>query len=233
MWRILQGETSSTRTLHRTGARLALTTAGAAGAVALASGAAFAASSTTVEPAGDYFSAQLTSSATFTVGSVTVTCDTSETTPTDPLGSDDANKVPEDNTNPDGPVVSAVNPPSFENCTTNMPLVDAEVTTSGEWTIEAQGGSPSTASLVLPQGGLVVQTSGLASCEAVGAPNGSATATGEWTNGDPATLSFSDVSTPVSVTGGTGCPTDSSEALFSADYEVNNESSPDTPITIQ
>ncbi|NYI97150.1 hypothetical protein HNR12_003427 [Streptomonospora nanhaiensis] len=203
------------------------------GAVALSAGTALAADPTTVTPAGAYFSATATTSATFTVGGVTVTCDTSATTPTQPLGTDAANQVPAQNSNPDGTVSSAINPPTFEDCTTNIPLVSAVVTTSGSWTIAAQGGASPTASLVLPQGGLVVQTSGLASCRSTAAPDAPATVTGAWANGDPATLTFSGVSTPVETTGGFGCPTAEPSAAFSAVYEVANETDPATPIAIQ
>nr|WP_067975525.1 hypothetical protein [Nocardiopsis trehalosi] len=209
-----------------------LTAAGAVGALALAAGPALAADPTTVSPAGAYFAATLSGSATFSVGGVTVTCNASTTAPTNPVGSNANNQVPAANTNPDGTVSGPINPPSFTNCTTSLPLVNATVTTSGAWTIQAQGGASPTASLVLPQAGLVVRTSGLASCTATAAPNGPAAVTGDWTNGSPAELAFVSEATPVSVVGGFGCPTSATSSNFTATYDVANVSDPSTPISI-
>ncbi|GAB3210626.1 hypothetical protein GCM10027294_29680 [Marinactinospora endophytica] len=114
-----------------------------------------------------------------------------------------------------------------------MPLVNAQVTTSGTWGISAQHGSPSTVSFQIPQGGLEVQTSGLASCHAVTAPDGPASVAGDWTNGNPAsTLVFAGDTVPVEVTGGFGCPTAATQGSFSATYQVRNVSTPSSPINI-
>ncbi|GAA3762905.1 hypothetical protein HDA32_005892 [Spinactinospora alkalitolerans] len=208
---------------------------GAAGlAMAAASPAGAAAGPTTVEPAGAYFAATMTGSATFTTGGVTVTCAVSESAPTQPVGADGNNRIPQapDNSNPEGAVGSTINPPSFDDCTTNMPLVNAEVSTSGAWGIGMQHGAPTTGTLTIPAGGITVTTSGLASCDVTVAPGGPAEATGEWANGAPSTLAFSGVTTPVEVEGGFGCPTSATEGTFSATYEVGNVSDPTTPVTI-
>jgi hypothetical protein len=209
---------------------LALAGAGAAGAVSTASA---VAAPTTVSPAGAYFSASLATgtTATFTAGSVTVTCSVSATSPTTPLGTNARNQIPTANTNPDGPVSSKMNPPTYSSCRTNVPAVSATVTTSGEWISSMQGGSTVTGSMTIPTGGVIVQTSGLASCKTTTAPNGPAVITGSWTNGAPSKLTFN-TTVPVKVEGGFGCPTASTSASFKATYQVNNVSTPATPITV-
>src|SRR3954447_23847059 len=96
--------------------------------------AAVAADSTTVTPAGDYFRSDLApgTSATFTVGSITVSCNVSSTQPTSPLGTDTKTQVPAEpgNHNDAGPIGGPINPPTFDNdpspCTTNLrPLASA------------------------------------------------------------------------------------------------------------
>lgn len=218
----------------RTAFRLGAAVVGAAALAVAGQAPAFAADPTTVTPAGAYFEAANTSAATFTAGSVTVTCTVSKTSPTSPAGTDDRNQIPAEpgNTNPDGSVTAPVNAPTFSSCSVNVPLVSVTVTTSGDWTVTMQSGAPATATLNIPTGGVVVQTSGLASCTITAAPSGPATASGAWTNGDPSALDFSDAPVPVSVTGGFGCPTSTTESLFSADYAVSNVSDPGTPITV-
>ncbi|GAA3749402.1 hypothetical protein [Salinactinospora qingdaonensis] len=221
-------ENTTTRSLARRGGVAVL------GAAGLTLAMAAPAAATTATPAGDYFSASLVGTADLSVGSVTVSCNVSVTEPDTPLGTNSLNQIDPapDNSNPSGSVSAGINPPSFEDCTTNMPLVDATVTTSGSWSISVDHGSPISGTMNLPQGGIVVETSGLASCEAVVAPNGPAGAVGEWSNGDPSTLTFDAAATPVEVTGGFGCPTSSDEGTFDAVYEVTNVSSPGDPITI-
>lgn len=210
----------------------ALLATSVAGVLALAWGGSAAAQQgpTTVEPAGAGFEAALSDGATFTAGGVVITCETSSTSP-----GDGNNVVPAapDNHNPDGAVSVSINAPSFTDCSTNVPAVDAEVTVNDPvWEMTMQQGSPAVATMVIPAGGVVVNTSGLASCTATVGPDGPAAVEGTWTNGDPAsTLSF-DTAVPVSVTGGIGCPTDATEAPFSADYEVANTDDPSSPITV-
>lgn len=215
----------STRALCAAGAGLAavaaLTLAGAATATAQP---ALAAGSTTVTPAGDGFAATLDGSATFTVGSVTVTCATSTTSgqvPAAPANHNDA-----------GAVSSPTAAPGYDDCTTNMFGVSATVTTSGSWSIAVQHGAPDTGTLTIPAGGVVVQTSGLADCTATAAPDGPATVAGTWTNGSPSTLAFDGTSVPVHVVGGFGCPTSESTSTFSATYDVTDTTNPSAQITV-
>ena len=206
--------------------RFGALTAGAAGL--LLAGQA-PASATTVTPAGDYFAAGLTGSATFTAGSVVVTCSVSSSQPTSPLGTNTRNQIPSTS---GGSVASDLNAPTYSSCTTNIPLVSATVTTSGVWNVSMTAGSPSTGTLTLPTGGVVVKTSGLASCTVTAAPGGPATITGNWANGAPSTLAFSGGSVPVHVTGGFGCPTSATTSSFSATYNITDVSNPGTPVTV-
>jgi hypothetical protein len=180
--------------------------------------------STTVTPAGDDFAAKLKGDATFTAGSVTVTCTVSETSGT----------IPADpgNHNDDGPVESAVNAPTYSACSTSLPGVEAAVTTSGEWTVSLQNGSPSTAGLTMPSGGFVLKTSGLAECTVTAAPDGPATVTGEWANGSPSTLAFSGAVVPVKVEGGFGCPTSTTGSEFGATYEITDTSDAGADVSV-
>jgi hypothetical protein len=233
-------------------ANLRRLTAGAAFAAAacLVAGsptAAVAADSTTVTPAGDYFRSDLApgTSATFTVGSITVSCNVSSTQPTSPLGTDTKNQVPAEpgNHNDAGPVGGPINPPTFDNdpspCTTNLGSFESATTTTnsdnGDWAITQQNGSPATTTMTIPQGGAVTQTSGLANCTITVAPDGPVDITGTWANGSGGslpTLTFTDVSLPISVSGGFGCPTSSTSADFSATYQTSDVSNPDATITV-
>ena len=136
------------------------------------------------------------------------------------------------NHNDDGPVVSAVNAPTYSACSTSLPGVEAAVTTSGEWTVSMQNGSPSTAGLTMPSGGFVLKTSGLAECTVTAAPDGPATATGEWANGSPSTLAFSAAAVPVKVEGGFGCPTSTTSSEFGATYEVTDTSDAGADVSV-
>lgn len=187
---------------------------GAGAGAAADGGPAAAAGSTTVTPAGDEYAATLSGDATFTAGSVTVTCTVSEASgkiPAAPDNHDDA-----------GPVESAVGAPTYDSCTTSLPGVEAAVTTSGDWTVSMQHGDPSTAGLTMPTGGFVLKTSGLAECTVTAAPDGAATATGEWANGSPSTLTFDAAEVPVKVEGGFGCPTSATTSQFGAVYEITD-----------
>lgn len=183
-----------------------------------------AAGSTTVTPAGHEYAAQLAGEATFTAGSVTVTCTVSEA----------AGAVPEEpgNHNDAGPVESAVGAPTYDSCTTSLPGVEASVTTSGEWAVSMQHGEPSTAGLTMPAGGFVLKTSGLAECTVTAAPDEPATATGEWANGSPSTLTFDATEVPVQVEGGFGCPTSATSSQFSAVYEISDTTDPGADVTV-
>ncbi|GAB3746645.1 hypothetical protein [Nocardiopsis nanhaiensis] len=184
---------------------------------------------TTVEPAGAAFEAVLSGDAVFTAGDVTITCSTSVTSP-----GDGNNLVPDepDNHNPDGPVGGPINAPNFADCTTDVALVDATVTVSDDvWDMTMQGGSPSVGTMVVPAAGIVVETSGLASCTATVSPDTDEEIDGTWTNGDPASTLDFDTTAPVDVEGGVGCP-DTDEAGFTATYEVTNADDPDAPITV-
>lgn len=223
-----------TRTPVRLGAGLAAVAAlTLAGTGAAAAGPA-AAGSTTVTPAGHHFAANLTGNATFKAGTMTVTCTVSSSVPTSPTGSDDSNRVPDapDNTNPAGPVSGPLNPPTYSSCQTSMPGVYATITTTGAWGVSVQHGAPATASLTMPSGGFVLQTSGLATCTVTAAPSGPAALNGTWTNGAPSTLAFSNVSVPVHVVGGFGCPTSATSSVFNATYHITDVTDPASQITV-
>ncbi|MEV6953647.1 hypothetical protein [Streptomyces sp. NPDC051183] len=201
----------------------------AAGALTLASVSATAAplpqaGSTTVTPAGHAFSATLSGKATLKAGSVTVTCSVSVATGTVPAAPG--------NQNASGPVSSPISPPTFSSCTASLPGVTPTVTTSGPWTVSMQNGSPIAATMGVPVGGLVLKTSGLASCTVVAAPTAPAGVGGTWTNGAPPSLAFTNASVPVKVTGGFGCPTSATSSTFNAVYKVTDTTDPAQQITV-
>ncbi|MEV7612065.1 hypothetical protein [Streptomyces sp. NPDC089799] len=183
-----------------------------------------AAGSTTVTPAGHAFKAQLTGKATLKAGSVTVTCSVSVATGTVPAAPG--------NHNPAGAVSSPISAPTYSSCTSSMPGVTPTVTTSGAWTVAMQNGSPSTGTMTVPTGGLVVRTSGLATCTVVAAPTAPAPVTATWANGAPPTLTFVNASVPVKVTGGFGCPTSATASVFNAVYQVSDTTDPAQQITV-
>ncbi|MCP3015297.1 hypothetical protein NGM33_18380 [Nocardiopsis dassonvillei] len=212
-------------------ARALLATA-AAGVLALAWGGSASAQQgpTTVTPAGAAFEAALSGSATFTAGSVVVTCDASSTSP-----GNGNNLVPAapGNHNPGGAVSSTINAPDFTDCSTNVPFVSATVTVADPvWEMTMQHGSPTVGTMVVPAGGIVVTTSGLASCTATVSPDAPAAIGGTWTNGSPASTLAFDTAAPVEVTGGFGCPTSATQAPFEAVYQVTNADAPSSPITV-
>ncbi|MFB7170473.1 hypothetical protein ACFCYM_06530 [Streptomyces sp. NPDC056254] len=218
--------------MSRTRTALALGTA-AAGAIALASVTASAApvpaavpvaGSTTVTPAGHAFQAVLSGKATLKAGSVTVTCTVSASTGTVPAAPD--------NSNPAGPVSSPISPPTYSSCTSSMPGVTPTVTTSGAWAVSMQDGAPITATMTVPTGGLVLKTTGLASCTVTAAPTAPASVAGTWVNGSPSTLTFTNASVPVKVTGGFGCPTSATASVFNAVYKVSDVTDPAQDITV-
>lgn len=214
--------------MSRTRTALALGMA-AAGALSLASVTASAAplpvaGSTTVTPAGHAFKATLSGKATLKAGSVTVTCTVSVATGTVPAAPGNQNAA--------GPVSSPISAPTYSSCTSSMWGVTPTVTTSGAWTVSMQDGSPITATMTLPVGGLVVKTTGLASCTVTAAPTAAADVGGSWANGAPPSLTFTNASVPVKVTGGFGCPTSATSSTFNAVYLVTDSTDPAQQITV-
>ncbi|MEU9143661.1 hypothetical protein [Streptomyces sp. NPDC048349] len=214
--------------MSRTRTALALGMA-AAGALSLASVTASAAplpvaGSTTVTPAGHAFKATLSGKATLKAGSVTVTCTVSVATGAVPAAPGNQNAA--------GPVSSPISPPTYSSCTSSMPGVTPTVTTSGAWTVSMQDGAPITATMTVPAGGLVVKTTGLASCTVTAAPTAAANVGGTWANGAPPSLTFTNASVPVKVTGGFGCPTSATASTFNAVYLVTDTTDPAQQITV-
>ncbi|MFJ3636122.1 hypothetical protein [Streptomyces sp. NPDC090112] len=214
--------------MSRTRTALALGTA-VAGAITLASVTASAAplpvaGSTTVTPAGHTFKAVLSGKATLKAGSVTVTCSVSVATGSVPAAPG--------NSNPAGPVSSPITAPTYSSCTASLPGVTPTVTTSGAWSVSMQNGSPVTATMTVPPGGLVLKTTGLASCTVTTAPTAAASVGGSWTNGAPSSLTFTNATVPVKVTGGFGCPTSATTSTFNAVYKVSDETDPAQNITV-
>ncbi|UNO42326.1 hypothetical protein [Streptomyces sp. MST-110588] len=205
---------------------LAVTGPAAAQPTATGPGNGPAAGSTTVSPAGHSYVAELNGGgkATFKAGSVTVTCSVSK--------ADGQVPAAPDNHNADGPVSNTIGAPSYSSCTTSLPGVSATITTGGPWGVSMQNGAPATAGLTIPSGGFVLKTSGLASCTVTAAPSAPATVTGTWTNGSPSSLTFTNASVPVTVTGGFGCPTSATTSTFNATYKVSDTTDPAASITV-
>lgn len=220
---------------NRSPAILAAVLLGPALVLALGPSPARAASSTTVTPAGHGFAATLApgTTADFQVGSVTVTCNTSATSgavPAEP-----------DNHSPDGPVTVGVSAPTFNNdggaCPTGVFLTTATTTTTGDWTIGLQfDPAGSTGTLTIPAGGVTTQISGLASCTVLVAPDAPAAVTGPLVDGTAGALPRLDfsagISVPIRVTGGFGCPTAATSALFRAIYEIADTTDPARQLAI-
>src|SRR4051794_8919334 len=220
-----------------TAAGVLLAGAGLIAIPALAAPAA-AAVATTVGPAGHSYAAALAagSTASFLVGTTTVTCNQSGNTgavPAEPA-----------NSNADGPVVSALTPATFTNnggaCPTNVLFTTARTvsnSTNGDWTIGLQyDPAGSTGTMTIPQAGVVTTISGLASCVITVAPDGPASFTGPWIPGDGTSLPVLDfsagVSLPIKVTGGLACPTGATTATFKAQYAVADTTDATQQITL-
>ncbi|MFC5720037.1 hypothetical protein ACFP1Z_07630 [Streptomyces gamaensis] len=218
-----------TRALVASGAALAATAALTLTATGSADARTLDAGSTTVGPAGHSFAATLNGSASFQAGSVTVTCSVSSSQP-----GNGNNQIPAapGNTNPSGPVASPINPPTYSNCSTSMPGVSASIATSGTWGVSMQNGSPVTATLTVPTGGLVLQTSGIATCTVTAAPSGPASFAATFTNGAPSQITVTDAVVPVTVTGGMGCPTSATSSTFNAVYDVTDTTDSSQQITV-
>ncbi|MGW1076717.1 hypothetical protein [Streptomyces sp. NPDC002537] len=191
------------------------------------------AGSTTVTTAGHYFAATLTGSATFKAGSVTATCNVSSSQPT-AGGGDANNQIPNapGNHNDAGPVVSNLNSPTYSSCSANLPGVTVSVTTSGAWGVAMQNADTPTATLTIPSGGFVLQTTGLANCTVTAAPTAAANLNTTFANGSPSTLTVTDGTVPVQVTGGLGCPTAATFSVFNATYQVTDVTDPSQQITV-
>ncbi|MER0244602.1 hypothetical protein AAHZ94_21945 [Streptomyces sp. HSW2009] len=205
-------------------AAIALSLAG----TATAESSARAAGSTTVSPAGHYFAAKQSGNVVLKAGPLTVTCAVSTS---QPAGSGSANQIPAapNNTNASGPVSGTITAPSFESCTSNVPGLNVSIATSGTWGISIQHGSPITANLSTPSGGLVMNLTGALTCTGT---SGAASVGGTWTNGAPAKLAYAESSVPVTITGGAGCPTDITSATLSAAYDVSNVTDPAAGLTV-
>ncbi len=192
---------------------------------------------TTVTPAGHSFSATLVSgtTASFVVGSTTVTCNQS--------GNTGALPAEPGNTAADA-VVSTISPSTFANnggdCPTNVLFTTAKTvsnSTNGNWTMGLHyDDAGSTGTLTIPQAGVITTISGLASCTITVAPNGPTSFTGPWVNSDGTSqpvLDFSaGVNLPIKVTGGAACPTGSTSALFKAKYTTTDTSDSSQRITV-
>ncbi|MFE5298950.1 hypothetical protein [Streptomyces sp. NPDC056632] len=215
--------------------KLLVSATGLAAAAALTLGAMGpqAAASTTLQPAGHSFSAQLTGKATFVAGSTTMTCTVSASVPT--TGANNQVPAAPANHNAAGPVSAPVNPPSFSGCTTSIVGVSVTVTansTNGAWTLTAQNGAPATGGFTIPKGGVVLKTSGFASCTITASPTGPTAVNGTWTNGAPSTLAISGAPVPATVTGGFLCPTGNQSATFSATYRISDTTDPAQSVTV-
>ncbi|MCM6775085.1 hypothetical protein NDR87_24610 [Nocardia sp. CDC159] len=182
------------------------------------------AGSTTVSPAGAAVRATNQGPLVFTSGSVTFTCNSAVATGSVPAAPA--------NHNPNGPVSVQISAPTISGCTTNIPGLNATVTTSGTWSVSVQNGSPIAGSMTIPQGGVTIKSSGVASCTALVAPNGPAVLPGTFTNGNPSTVSASNVPVPVKVTGGFLCPTDVTSGTQTGTFALTNTTNPSQPITV-
>lgn len=229
----------STRRGHKRIAGLASTLLGACAAVVVLAMPALAAlPSTTVNPSGDAFTASLHPGTTADfVASVTVSCNVSATSGQVPVAPGNHNGA--------GPVTIPLTAPTFTNnpapCSTSVFFTTATTTTSGAWSIAVQFLSPgsATGTLNIPQHGVVVQTSGLASCTVTVAPNGPTTVTGTLSPGNATTspvtlptLAFANAAVPISVTGSVGCPTTATSGMFSATYDIADTTHPSQLFTV-
>ncbi|QIS11458.1 hypothetical protein [Nocardia arthritidis] len=200
---------------------LALTAASCT-AVAVASPAQ-ADASTTVTPAGAAVSAVNQGPLTFAAGEVTGSCNT--------VNANGSVPAAPGNQNASGPVSVQIGSPTIGDCSSSLPVTIA-VSTSGTWGVQVQYGSTITGSLTIPQGGMVIQGSGLANCTTVVAPDGPVTLSGTFTNGNPPTVTIDNVSAPIRTTGDPICPTDATTGSVSGTLVLNNTTDPSQPITV-
>ncbi|MEU8619144.1 hypothetical protein [Streptomyces sp. NPDC048623] len=214
--------------------KLLVSATGLAAAAALTfGGAGTQAASTTLGPAGHSFAAKLTGKATFVAGSTTMTCTVSASVPT--TGANNQIPAAPANHNADGPVTVPVNPPTFSGCSTSVFGVSVSVTansTNGAWTLSAQNGAPAAGGFTIPKGGVILKTSGFASCTITASPTGPTAVNGTWANGAPSTLAISGAPVPATVTGGFLCPTGNQSAAFSATYQITDTTDAAQQITV-
>lgn len=190
-------------------------------------------SSTTALPAGHNFTANLAPSTTakFTVGVLSVTCNTSSTSGAVPAAPGNHNNA--------GPVGGSITPPIFKNgsgTTCPATLGNATSTASGAWAISLQfaaGGS--TGTLSIPQNGVTTTTT-VGGCTIKVQPNGPGSVVGSFVSGSGTTkarLTITNQPVQVKVTGGFGCPTGATSATFSATYDITDTSAaPPTQIQV-
>ncbi|WP_199742636.1 hypothetical protein [Nocardia stercoris] len=181
---------------------------------------------TSVGPAGAPFSAQNIGNVNIQLGSFTITCTASAAAGTLPAAPA--------NSSASGPISVSIGAPTLSNCSTSLATIDS-VTASGNWTITGQYGSPIGGTLTVPQNGVVVKTSGLASCTVTAAPSGPVSLAGTWTNGtdsasNPSKISVTNGQVPTSVSGSFLCP--SGTASLTATYGVRDTASSATPIVV-
>ena len=191
------------------------------------------AASTTLLPAGHSFAAKLTGKATFVAGSTTMTCTVSASVPT--TGANNQVPAAPANHNDAGPVSATINPPTFSGCSTSITGVSVTVTANsanGAWTLSAQNGAPATGGFTIPKGGVVLKTSGFASCTITASPAGPTAVNGTWTNGAPSALAITGAPVPATVTGGFLCPTGNQSATFTATYQITDTTDPAQQITV-
>lgn len=202
-----------------------------AAAMAVGAGPAQADSSTTVSPAGAGVATSNNGAVVFGSGASTVNCYT---------GTTSGGSVPAapNNKNSSGPVTVSLGPLTLGQCSTGQSGRTVEVTTTGNWGIAAQNGSPIAADLVIPQGGVTITTSGSVNCTTVYAPDGPVTVAGTYTNsvnngGLQSLPSMTVLDTvPNRTTGDASCPTGDSWDKVSATFLVNNPADPGRMITV-
>ncbi|MEU8758776.1 hypothetical protein [Streptomyces sp. NPDC048659] len=214
--------------------KLLVSLTGLAAATALSFGATVTqAASTTLLPAGHSFAAKLSGKATFVAGSTTMTCTVSASTPTG--GANNAVPAAPANHNAAGAVTVPINPPTFSGCSTSILGVNATITSNaanGAWTLSVQNGTPATGGFTIPKGGVVIKTSGLASCTLTASPAGPTAVNGTWTNGAPSALAIAGAPVAATGTGGFLCPTGNQSATFSATYQLTDTTDPAQQITV-
>ena len=214
--------------------KLLVSATGLAAATALAfGGTGTQAASTTLLPAGHSFAAQLSGKATFVAGSTTMTCTVSASVPT--TGANNTVPAAPANHNDAGAVSATINPPTFSGCSTNIAGVSVTVTansTNGAWALSVQNGAPATGGFTIPKGGVILKTSGFASCTITASPTGPTAVNGAWTNGAPSALAISGAPVPATVTGGFLCPTGNQSATFTATYKITDTTDPAQQITV-
>jgi hypothetical protein len=177
----------------------------------------------TVSPRGDAFTATSTS-VTFVVDPVTVTCTSSSTSGTLPATG----------------VCAPITTPTFSGCTTNV-NTNATVLATGSWMLcVGYTGIHPTGTLMIPQRGVSAAVNILGgTCTTTAAPDGPAVATGRFINGraavptanPPSTIAFTSVDVPISGGGAAGCPM-SPTGTFTATYTIKDTTNPAAAIMV-